>query len=520
MKISVIIPTNQSPVQSLEWSLLSLLANSDLTQIDQIIVSINGADRRTGNPSLQDEKEALCHKLSDMGYPITVLRSWSRCGQAEAIQIALALVKTPYYLLMHDDVVVLSKEWQAEAEQIKTHRAVVFPPILSQKLVTAPYNTFGQTQKDTTITYLPAINTTFSLFRTEDNLVWQYYLCNVKGMDVDVSSINDFYRGHPDKFTLLADDKFAENVEKLTRLEGFTNFKSPEVVQFSCGSWAEYSLVDDNVATFGPVAHHLEAMSSKESSFWEVKYPDTITKDTVRKLPIQLRELAQPVYDIPSLDGLRPLVCVLTYDRIDTTKYWLDAWEKCEKYGSKLLLVQNVDGTSTQDIADLAKDRTDYFLLRKNDKNSIRHWWELLYLKFDYDWDVICFFTDDCIPLRKDFLMPLLLPFTQEGIGLVGGYPTDKHYRSICIATKKDVLKAIEKHAERLEETYKKFLGAFSDYGEISLHEWVRQVGYKTVKTSYEWSLIFGWDSDHQGINDLWEKGRFNIHGHSHNTNV
>lgn len=519
MKISIIIPTGQAPVQTLEWSLFSLIANSDLSQIEQIIVSINGPDQRTGETSLQDEKEALCHKLNGLGYPITTIRSWSRVGISEAICLALPLITTPYYLLMHDDVIVLSKEWQTEAEQIKDFNAVVLPPVLSQKLATAPYHVDRHPKNNTTITYLPAINTAFSLFRTEDNLHWQQYLLQVKNLDVDLCSINDFYKIRPQKYVLLADENFTNNIETLTRLERFAHF-NPERVQFNCGAWAEYFLTDKKIATFGPVAHHLEKMSTKQSAFWEVQYPDAVTKESIQKLPSQLKELTHPIYDIPSFDGIRPLICVLTYNRVNTTKYWLDAWEKCEKYGGKLLLVHNVDGSVGHEITDLAKGKTDYFLIRRNDGNSIRHWWELLYLKFDYDWNVICFFTDDCIPLRKDFLMPMLLPFTQDGIGLVGGYPANQHYRSICIAVKKEVLKAVEEDAMKLEEKYKDVSSSFSSFGEINFPTWVRQAGFKTVKTSYEWSLIFGWDSDHQGINDLWEKGMFNIHGYSHNPNV
>ena len=126
-------------------------------------------------------------------------------------------------------------------------------------------------------------------------------------MNVNICSVNEFYKARPDKFVLLADKDFAENIERLTRLEGFTHFNTPEKIQYGCGAWAECDLTDQKIATFGQIAHHLEGMSTKESASWEVEYPDSVTKKIVQNLPV-----TYPVYDIPSFEGLRPLVCIVS----------------------------------------------------------------------------------------------------------------------------------------------------------------------------------------------------------------
>jgi hypothetical protein len=100
-------------------SIMSLLCNSSEEFLEHINVSINGPDDRTGDPSLQNEKQKFLEELRSLKWmgkdmPITISRTWSRVGHAESIDSLIPWVHTQYYLLMHDDVFILNKNWSVD----------------------------------------------------------------------------------------------------------------------------------------------------------------------------------------------------------------------------------------------------------------------------------------------------------------------------------------------------------------------------------------------------------------------
>lgn len=119
-KISAIIPTFSSPMNCFIWSVLSLVLRSDPEVLDHIFVSINGPDSREGGNELQDRKQAFLEDLRGAdwsGLPhfnpgaMTISRTWSRVGHAQALEQCIPWVDTEYYLLMHDDIVVNESSW-------------------------------------------------------------------------------------------------------------------------------------------------------------------------------------------------------------------------------------------------------------------------------------------------------------------------------------------------------------------------------------------------------------------------
>ena len=119
-KVSAIIPTFSSPLNCFMWSVLSLVLRSDPEVLDHIFVSINGPDSREGGEDLQDRKQAFLEDLRSAdwsGLPyfnpgaITISRTWSRVGHAQALEQCIPWVETEYYLSMHDDVIVRDPSW-------------------------------------------------------------------------------------------------------------------------------------------------------------------------------------------------------------------------------------------------------------------------------------------------------------------------------------------------------------------------------------------------------------------------
>jgi hypothetical protein len=119
-KVSAIIPTFSSPMRCFMCSVLSLLMRSDPTVLEHVFVSINGPDSREGGDELQDRKQSFVEDLRSCDWSgmrgfnpglITMTRTWSRIGHAQALEQSIPWVDTEFYLSMHDDVVVMSPSW-------------------------------------------------------------------------------------------------------------------------------------------------------------------------------------------------------------------------------------------------------------------------------------------------------------------------------------------------------------------------------------------------------------------------
>lgn len=129
-KITAIIPTRNSPIKSLMWSVFSLLLRSrPNSTLEHICVCINGPDERTGDTILEDKKQAFLEDLRNEEWfhsdspnnvkqmPLTVIRAWSRVGYSESFEMALNWVHTDAYLLMHDDVLIMNPFWCEEVKK-------------------------------------------------------------------------------------------------------------------------------------------------------------------------------------------------------------------------------------------------------------------------------------------------------------------------------------------------------------------------------------------------------------------
>jgi len=129
-KLTAIIPTSTAPINTLLWTVFAMLLRTNVkSPLEHIIVCINGPDRRTGDPSLQDKKQQFLEELRAMKWwnaknpkkqkdmPLTILRVWSRIGHPESVEMAIPWVHTEAYLLTHDDVIIKKHEWINEVKE-------------------------------------------------------------------------------------------------------------------------------------------------------------------------------------------------------------------------------------------------------------------------------------------------------------------------------------------------------------------------------------------------------------------
>lgn len=130
-KITYIIPTSTAPINCLLWSVFSLLLRTRPDDImEHFCVCINGPDKRTGDPTLQDRKQSFLEELRRLKWyhpdhpkvakdmPLTVIRVWSRVGHPQALETAIPWVHTDTYVITHDDIILLDPLW---TDKVRKH---------------------------------------------------------------------------------------------------------------------------------------------------------------------------------------------------------------------------------------------------------------------------------------------------------------------------------------------------------------------------------------------------------------
>jgi hypothetical protein len=137
-KVCAIVPTFSAPINCFMWSVFSLMLRSNPRELEHIIIGINGPDSRDPNPQghpLQDKKQSFVEDLRNVptwDHPgmfnpgaITLVRTWSRIGHAQMLEQCINWVHTEFYLSMHDDVIVMNRDWANAIEEFKDERLVV-----------------------------------------------------------------------------------------------------------------------------------------------------------------------------------------------------------------------------------------------------------------------------------------------------------------------------------------------------------------------------------------------------------
>lgn len=187
-KTTIVLATCQSSMNVFMWSVFSILMNTRVnSSFEHFIVSINGPDKRTGDPTLQDNKQKFLEELrnvkwsnpdssNDRDMPITVIRVHSRVGHSQSLDMGIPWVHTEAYTIMHDDCIINDIGWTEKVftalDSSPNVGLVYAPPLLSTGL---SYVKFNESYKIN----LPHLNSVFATGRKKhyiaDNTSWSGY---------------------------------------------------------------------------------------------------------------------------------------------------------------------------------------------------------------------------------------------------------------------------------------------------------------------------------------------------------
>ena len=280
-KNTLIMATSQSSMDIFMLSVFSILLRSNPKKLEHLMVCINGADKRCGDPTLQDIKQNFLEELRNMKWngrdmPLTVIRAWSRVGHSHSLEMAIPWVHTEFYTIIHDDVIILRKEWCEEAiENLNDPKAAIcyFPPLLNGGVLKKIHN-------NKWFLDLPHLNSTFIVCRKSS-------LAKIGARWIGYHFEHEF-----NLYDRLNIKKFLDHHYELNNIESFPVIEKPySGIGMDVGAWVYNNLLE-NKYEFIPMkkntAIHLVGMSWHDDDTKEKTL--TINKDEINSIYEEIKK--------------------------------------------------------------------------------------------------------------------------------------------------------------------------------------------------------------------------------------
>jgi len=532
-KITVVIETFSGRIDRLVNCLFSVLLRAKEVNgvIEHIIVCVHGPDHRTGDPQVQDKKQAFLEELRSLKWtipgkderrdmPLTVIRVWSRVGHGQALDMAMPWIHTEAYVCLADDMIVRDEKWvdclrselldNPETGYLRVHRSDNF---VAENLGANKWQIHQGRFAGPFFAAKKAVSERLGVR-------WSGYVVN-HDFEIDQDYVDANIPYDEQRFVIghygmpVAAVKYGQLVAESgawakTLLEG-----------------AEIKGVAIDAGTFllqdGGFAWHCnkDVFAQLEADLQRVpEYHELYCRYQSRDRAADAVSMIEAYKSQPIDPNLKVVVAVCIYDRLREIVNWLRAWGNANHYGCKLAVVQSwgeLNGDESQGFpnplqAEVIKQfGPDYYLPRYNVGMDMRALKDLPNdPRLGQLWDAIIWFADDCLPMNKDFLVPFLAALSNPRVGLAGAFPEGDTVRTVAFGIKREVMNKIpwinggdirtRHHCLKMENQLK--------------HQ-VENAGYEVVSLVPEpgsdnymhWSC-FGhwlWDSDAAKVVELWK---------------
>jgi hypothetical protein len=223
---------------------------------------------------------------------------------------------------------------------------------------------------------------------------------------------------------------------------------------------------------------------------------------------------------------MKVITAVIVYDRKETIAKWLRAWNNAYHYGSELWVIHNHQGDHPPEDQkeNILQYHPDVYVTRQNTGRDIGALQDTILgrLSTNTDWDVLCWFTDDFLPMQKDFLHPFIHKMQEDPqVGLVAACyePQNEsnkhgHVRTVGFSIRREVAQRLKWPADRIIASHECYE---FEHGDNNMTAQVEQMGYKVVMAGgnvyplpgYDhWPnrSHFMWDCSLLAHYNLWEK--------------
>lgn len=114
----------------------------------------------------------------------------------------------------------------------------------------------------------------------------------------------------------------------------------------------------------------------------------------------------------------KTLVVIIVWNRFENLRWWIHCWNQCNKMEAEMVVIHNLESNNDR-YYQLCKDNEILYVPRENigfDIGAFQDVCRERLVNFPNRWDNLIWFSDDCVPMSKDFVQQYLTLLTNNNI--------------------------------------------------------------------------------------------------------
>lgn len=202
------------------------------------------------------------------------------------------------------------------------------------------------------------------------------------------------------------------------------------------------------------------------------------------------------------------IVAVVVHDRFQNIIEWVRSWNLCETQGAELVIIHNY--ASLDDVSAYSEFLTEAgisYVPRINVGYDIGCFQDVARERLDgfpNDWNYLIWCTDDCLPMRKDFIHQYISRLEKPNIGCVAHEMSRQvklHVRTTGFAISKQTALKLKFPADPV--TTKRHCYEFEHLSRNAIYEQIKAMGLQSIQIEKDLRVSPLWDSGRPGRSRL-----------------
>jgi hypothetical protein len=211
---------------------------------------------------------------------------------------------------------------------------------------------------------------------------------------------------------------------------------------------------------------------------------------------------------------MKIIVAIIVYDRIQNIQEWIRCWQVCEKYeNAELVVIQNKpDDIQANAMQVLCESNGIKYFVKENigyDIARLKDVFEETIEGFPNDWTHLIWFTDDCLPMDRNFIKRYIDKLIQPNVGVVC-YELSDEYKTHIRTTGFAIIKEVARQIHIPSVITKEDCWQFEHRSPNAFYEQVKRLGLEVKMVSaLERSVV--WDSGKWRVKKNREKEHYQV---------
>lgn len=200
---------------------------------------------------------------------------------------------------------------------------------------------------------------------------------------------------------------------------------------------------------------------------------------------------------------MRIIVAVVVYDRFDNIKEWVRCWHECATNDAELIIIHNIDSEiALEAYSKFCQENLIGYVPSENIGFDIGRFQDVCLERlhgFPNEWDYLIWCTDDCLPMRKDFIHQYISRL-QGNVGCVAheiSKQVKMHVRTTGFAISKQTASKLTFQDNPV--LTKRHCYNFEHLSRNALFEQIRRMGLRSIQIEKDLNVSPLWDSGRPG---------------------